>query len=148
MEQEKIYRIEEIEEVLAEMDFSDVDDDIAEIDEDFMIQVSGWYLVIPSLGITVREGVACVFDEEEKMFMPDFDVTVLYEGEVDSGNSRIGDSVFRKSGECEQAPIPADFLYYEQDGIVITLENWLNGQMQIEAIERLECVLKISNVTN
>ena len=35
MEQEKIYRIEEIEEVLAEMDFSDVDDDIAEIDEDF-----------------------------------------------------------------------------------------------------------------
>ncbi|MCQ4754680.1 MAG: hypothetical protein PHD56_06500 [Anaerostipes sp.] len=148
MEQEKIYRIEEIEEVLAEMDFSDVDDDIAEIDEDFMIQVSGWYLFIPALGITVREGVACVFDEEEKMFMPDFDVTVLYEGEVDAGNSRIGDSVVRKSGECEQAPIPADFLYYEQDGIVITLANWLNGRMQIEAIEKLECVLKIANVTN
>lgn len=126
MEVEKIYRIGEIEEVLAEMDFSDVDDDIAEIDKDFMIQVSGWYLVIPSLGITVREGVACVFDEEEKMFMPDFDVTVLYEGEVDSGS----------------------WMYYEQDGIVITLANWLNGRMQIEAIERLECVLKIANVTN
>lgn len=126
MEQEKKYRIEEIEEVLAEMDFSDVDDDIAEIDEDFMIQVSGWYLFIPALGITVREGVACVFGEEEKMFMPDFDVTVLYEGEVDAGT----------------------WMYYEQDGIVITLANWLNGRMQIEAIEKLECVLKIANVTN
>ena len=126
MEQEKKYFIGDIEEVLAEMDFSDVDDDIAEIDDDFMIQVSGWYLVIPSLGITVREGVACVFDEEEQMFMPDFDVTVLYEGEVDAGT----------------------WMYYEQDGIVITLANWLNGRMQIEAIERLECVLKIANVTN
>ena len=126
MEQEKKYFIGDIEEVLSEMDFSDVDDDIAEIDEDFMIQVSGWYLLIPSLGITVREGVACVFDEEEQMFMPDFDVTVLYEGEVDAGT----------------------WMYYEQDGIVITLANWLNGRMQIEAIERLECVLKIANVTN
>ncbi|NCC44162.1 MAG: hypothetical protein EOM18_11440 [Clostridia bacterium] len=123
---EKKYFIGDIEEVLSEMDFSDVDDDIAEIDEDFMIQVSGWYLVIPSLGITVREGVACVFDEEEQMFMPDFDVTVLYEGEVDAGT----------------------WMYYEQDGIVITLANWLNGRMQIEAIERLECVLKIANTTN
>lgn len=126
MEQEKKYFIGDIEEVLAELDFSDVDDDIAEIDEDFMIQVSGWYLVIPSLGITIREGVACVFDEEKQMFMPDFDVTVLYEGEVDAGT----------------------WMYYEQDGIVITLANWLNGRMQIEAIERLECVLKIANVTN
>ena len=91
-----------------------------------MFQVSGWYLVIPSLGITVREGVACVFDEEEQMFMPDFDVTVLFEGEVDAGT----------------------WMYYEQDGIVITLANWLNGRMQIEAIERLECVLKIANATN
>ena len=144
MEKEKVYRLGEIEEILSEMDFSEVDDDIAEIDEDFMIQVSGWYLLIPSLGITVRSGIACVFDEDEKMFMPDFDVTVLYEGEVDSMDSRIGDSVVRKSGECVRAPIPADFLSYEQDGIVITLANWLNGRMQIEAIEQLECVLKIA----
>lgn len=122
MEQEKTYRLGEIEEILSEMDFTEVDDDIAEIDEDFMIQVSGWYLLIPSLGIIVRSGIACVFDEEEKMFMPDFDVTVLYEGEVDSGS----------------------WLYYEQDGIVITIANWLSGRMQIEAIERLECVLKIA----
>lgn len=122
MGQEKMYRLGEIEEILSEMDFSEVDDDIAEIDEDFMIQVSSWYLLVPSLGITVRSGIACVFDEEEKMFMPDFDVTVLYEGEVDSGS----------------------WLYYEQDGIVITLANWLNGRLQIEAIERLECVLKIA----
>ena len=58
--------------------------------------------------------MVCVFDEEEKMYMPDFDVTVLYEGEVDAQNMAL----------------------YEQDGIVITLANWLNGRMQIEAIER------------
>ena len=118
MEQEKTYRLGEIEEILSEMDFSEVDDDIAEIDEDFMIQVSGWYLVIPSLGITVREGVACNCDEEEQMFMPDFDVTVLYEGEVDSGS----------------------WLYYEQDGIVITLANWLKpmGQRDSALYYRME----------
>lgn len=148
MEVEQKYRIGDIEEVLAEMDFSDVDDDIAEIDEDFMIQLSGWYLAIPSLGIIVREGVVCVFDKEAKMFMPDFDVTVLYEYESNVADSRSEDSVVSKSGEYEQTPIPADFLHYEQDGIVITLANWLNGRMQIEAIERLECVLKIANVTN
>ena len=75
MEEKKMYRLGDIEEVIAEMDFSDTDDDIAEIDADLEFWISGWYVVIPSLGIHVREGVACTFDEEENMFMPDFDVT-------------------------------------------------------------------------
>ena len=79
-----------------------------------------------SLGIHVREGVACTFDEEENMFMPDFDVTVVYEGEIASET----------------------WMYYEQDGILITLANWLNGRMPIDAIEKLECYIKIANVTD
>lgn len=43
---------------------------------------------------------------------------LIYEGEVDAGT----------------------WMYYEQAGIVIMLANWLNGRMQIEAIEKLECV--------
>lgn len=130
MEEERKYCIGDIEEILADMDFSEVDDDIAEIEDDFMIQLSGWYLYIPSLELIVREGVACVFDEEAQMFMPDFDVTVLYEGDV------------------SDAPEPVDYMYFEQDGIVITLANWLNGRMQIEAIEKMACVLRIANETN
>ena len=82
--------------------------------------------MIPSLGIHVREGVACTFDEEENMFMSDFDVTVVYEGEMASES----------------------WMYYEQDGILITLANWLNGRMPIDAIEKLECYIEIANVTD
>lgn len=126
MEEKKMYRLGDIEEVIVEMDFSDTDDDIAEIDDDLEFWISGWYVVIPSLGIHVREGVACTFDEEENMFMPDFDVTVVYEGEIASET----------------------WMYYEQDGILITLANWLNGRMSIDAIEKLECYIEIANVTN
>ena len=126
MEEKKMYRLGDIEDVIAEIDFSDTDDDIAEIDDDLEFWTSGWYVVIPSLGIHVREGVACTFDEEENMFMPDFDVTVVYEGEIASES----------------------WMYYEQDGILITLANWLNGRMPIDAIEKLECYIEIANVTN
>ena len=126
MEEKKMYRLGDIEDVIAEIDFSDTDDDIAEIDDDLEFWISGWYVVIPSLGIHVREGVACTFDEEENMFMPDFDVTVVYEGEIASET----------------------WMYYEQDGILITLANWLNGRMPIDAIEKLECYIEIANVTN
>lgn len=126
MEDKKIYRLGDIEEVITEMDFSDCDDDIAEIDTEFQIWISGWKVVIPSLGISVRVGVACAWDEEENMFMPDFSVTVLYEGEADMGS----------------------WLYYEQDGFLITLANWLNGRMPINAIEKLECYIEIAYVTN
>ena len=126
MEEKKMYRLGDIEDVIAEIDFSDTDDDIAEIDDDLEFWISGWYVVIPSLGIHVREGVACTFDEEENMFMPDFDVTVVCEGEIASET----------------------WMYYEQDGILITLANWLNGRMPIDAIEKLECYIEIANVTN
>ena len=126
MEEKKMYRLGDIEDVIAEIDFSDTDDDIAEIDDDLEFWISGWYVVIPSLGIHVREGVACTFDEEENMFMPDFDVTVVYEGEIASES----------------------WMYYEQDGILITLANWLNGRMPIDAIEKLGCYIEIANVTN
>ncbi|MGI6500629.1 MAG: hypothetical protein ACOX1S_07060 [Anaerostipes sp.] len=126
MEKKKMYRLGDIEEAIAEMDFSDTDDDIAEIDDDLEFWISGWYVVIPSLGIHIREGVAYTFDEEENMFMPDFDITVVYEGEIASET----------------------WMYYEQDGILITLANWLNGRMQIDAIEKLECYIEIVNVTD
>ena len=47
----KVYRLREVEEVLAELDMSEVDDDIAETDEDTQIVISGWYVHLPELGL-------------------------------------------------------------------------------------------------
>ena len=58
---------------------------------------------------------------EEGLFMPDFDVTIVYEGNIET----------------------QEWLYYEQDGMVVTLGNWLNGRLSCEQIEQLWCELII-----
>ena len=58
--------------------------------------------------------------------MPDFDVTVVYEGNIES----------------------QEWLYYEQDGFVVTLGNWLNGRMSGGQIEQLWCELVIQETKN
>lgn len=118
---EMMYRIYEIEEVISEMDLLEVEDDIAETEEDMQLVISGWYVTIPELNLNLREGLVCVWDEEEKLFMPDFAITVIYEGEIES----------------------KDWIYYEQDGFVVTLANWLNGRLSVKQIEQLRCEIVI-----
>ena len=120
-----------------------LEDDIAEIDDDFQIVVSGWSVYVESMNLTLRQGIACVWDAEEGLFMPDFDVTIVYEGNIETGYSRSDASVVNESGESMQASFPADSLYYEQDGMVVTLGNWLNGRLSCEQIEQLWCELII-----
>ena len=109
------------EEIISEMEFEDRCDEIVEIDDDLQLVISGWYVVVPSLSLTLRAGVACAFDEEAGMFMPDFDVTVLYEDEI----------------------VADKWIYYEQDGFCISLGNWLNGRLSMGEIENLECHLVV-----
>ena len=81
----KRYRLGEIEETVAEMEeLIDIEDDIAEIDDEFQIVVSGWSVYVESLNLTLRQGIACVWDAEEGLFMPDFDVTIVYEGNIET----------------------------------------------------------------
>ncbi len=115
------YRIHEVEEVISEMDLSEVEDDIAETDEDMQLVISGWYVNIPELNLNLREGVVCIWDDEERLFMPDFAVTVIYEGDIEG----------------------KDWIYYEQDEFVVTLANWLNGRLPVEQIEQLRCEIVI-----
>ena len=118
----KRYRLCDVEEAVSEMDeHIDVDDDIAEIDDDMQLVISGWYVYIESLNLSLRQGVACIWDEEEGLFMPDFDVTIVYEGNIET----------------------QEWLYYEQDGMVVTLGNWLNGRLSCGQIEQLWCELII-----
>jgi len=115
------FRIHEVEEVISVMDLSEVEDDIAETDGDMQLVISGWYVNIPKLNLSLREGVVCIWDDEEKLFMPDFAVTVIYEGDIES----------------------KDWIYYEQDGFVVALANWLNGRLPVEEIEKLRCEIVI-----
>ena len=77
----KRYRLGEIEEVVSDMEeLIGLEDDIAEIDDEFQIVVSGWSVYVESLNLTLRQGIACAWDEDEGLFMPDFDVTIVYGG--------------------------------------------------------------------
>lgn len=123
----KRYRLCDVEEAVSESEeLIDIADDIAEIDEDMQLVISGWAVYIESLNLTLRQGIACVWDEGERLFMPDFDVTVVYEGNIES----------------------QEWLYYEQDGFVVTLGNWLNGRMSGGQIEQLWCELVIPETNN
>lgn len=123
----KRYRLCDVEEAVSEMEeLMDIADDIAEIDDDMQIVISGWSVYVESLNLTLRQGIACVWDEGERFFMPDFDVTVVYEGNIET----------------------QDWLYYEQDGMVVTLGNWLNGRLSCEQIEQLWCELVIPETNN
>ena len=79
----RMCRLGEAEELLSEMDFSDVADDIAETEEDTLLIVSGWWVFLPQLNLQLHEGILCNWDEEEQMFMPDVAVTVVYEADAD-----------------------------------------------------------------
>ena len=123
----KRYRLCDVEEAVSEMEeLMDIADDIAEIDDDMQIVISGWFVYVESLNLTLRQGIACVWDEGERLFMPDFGVTVVYEGNIES----------------------QEWLYYEQDGFVVTLGNWLNGRMSGGQIEELWCELVIPETNN
>lgn len=123
----KRYRLCDVEEAVSEMEeLIDIADDIAEVDDDMQIVISGWSVYVESLNLTLRQGIACVWDEGERLFMPDFDVTVVYEGNIES----------------------QEWLYYEQDGFVVTLGNWLNGKMSGGQIEQLWCELVIPETNN
>ena len=123
----KRYRLCDVEEAVSEMEeLMDIADDIAEIDDDMQIVISGWSVYVESLNLTLRQGIACVWDEGERLFMPDFDVTVVYEGNIET----------------------QDWLYYEQDGMVVTLGNWFNGRLSCEQIEQLWCELVIPETNN
>ena len=110
-------RLGDVEEKMAETDTFDVPDDIAETDDNYQLVISGWYVKISSLNLHLRAGVMCLWDEDEKIYMPDFDVTVIYEDENELSS----------------------YLYYEQDGFVVTVNNWLHGQLDYEEISQLMC---------
>ena len=89
-----------LETVIEEMDFSEIPDDVVEVEEGYQLVLSGWYVHIPKLHIRLHEGVVGYWDEEMKEYMPDFCVTVIYPEDLKE----------------------TEYLYYEQDGIFTTMD--------------------------
>lgn len=116
---EKAYRLGQVEEIIAGMELSEVPDDIMESEEDYEIVISGWRVHVPELGLNLYEGIFCNYDKEEGAYLPDFSVTVV-----------------KEEGEEE-------WIYYEQDGFVITLANFLHGKMDIGQLEQLFCFIRM-----
>ena len=117
---EKAYRLGEVEEILAGMEqLAEVPDDIMESDENYQIVISGWQVHIPELGLNLHEGIFCNYDAEEGGCLPDFAVTVI-----------------KEEGQEE-------WLYYEQDGFVITLANYLHGKSDVERLGQLFCFIRM-----
>lgn len=114
-------RLEEVEQIMEEMDLYDVADDIVDLEDGYQLVLSGWYVVIPELRIRIHEGVVGYWDDELKDYMPDFGVTVVF----------------------PQDPSEKEYLYFEQDGMVVTMANWLSGRKSIDAIEQLKCKIVI-----
>lgn len=57
---------------------------IVKMDDDSQTIVSGWSVYIESLNLTLRQEIVCVWDENENMFMPDRDLTIVYEGKTET----------------------------------------------------------------
>lgn len=111
------YRLGEVEDIISEMDTTEIDDDIVLTEDKMEIVISGWYVYISSLNLRLHVGIVGMWDEEMNGFMPDFAATILYEG--------------KNRNE--------EYLYFEQGGFVSTVTNWLQGKMRIEEIEQLKC---------
>jgi hypothetical protein len=116
---EKAYRLGEVEEIIAGMELMEVPDDIMESDVDYQIVISGWWVHIPELGLNLHEGVFCNYDGEEGGYLPDFAITVV-----------------KEEGQEE-------WIYYEQDGFLITLANYLHGKTDLGQLGQLFCVIRM-----
>lgn len=41
-----------------------------------------------------------------------------------------------------------DYIYFEQDGFVVTMANWLKGRLSMDEVEQLKCEIVIPSQVN
>lgn len=91
---------------------------VEEEPEEYQILQDGWWVEIPELSLCLYDGVFLNYDEEEQEYFADFSITII-----------------REQGQ--------DGFYFEQDGMLISLANYLSGKQSIENLLELECVICI-----
>lgn len=125
---EKAYKLGMVEEIVNEMDLHNVPDDIIESGQDCQIVISGWRVHVPKLRINLHQGVLCRYDGEEQAYLPDYAVTVIT----------------KPAGEIVTE---GEWVYYEQNGFVLTLVDYLHGDMDISRAEQLPCFIRVPDTT-
>lgn len=118
---QKQCRLADVENFMEGMELTEVPDDVVDLEDGYQMVLSGWHVHIPELRLRLHEGVVGYWDEKMKEYMPDFCVTVIYPEE----------------------PNEKEYLYYEQDGMLTTMINWLHGQMDMYEIEQLVCEIVV-----
>lgn len=116
-----IYRLGKVEDILVEMDLSEVADDVAEIDGEGQVVISGWYVFVPELDIRLHQGIVGYWDKEMQGYMPELLITVVLEGKLER----------------------PDHIYLGRGGMVATMTNWLRGRLAVDEIEQLRCKIVI-----
>lgn len=116
---QKKYRLSEIESCINKMDLSDIADDVAELDNEHQIVISGWYVFIPDMQIRLYSGILCIYDKAAGSYMPDCDVTVI----------------------CEEGQDMQEIIIYEQDNMLHALADWLGGSLSVSVLEQMWCEL-------
>lgn len=126
MKNAKVTDVEDIIDELYENDgFYDRDEDPIEfkVNEDEMISLDGPEVTIPDLNISLRTGNMLIRSDDEDDYEPDFSLTLIYE---------IGGA-------------PEKYLYYEQDGVLTTLHNYLNylKKKPDKSLSEMDCTIDI-----
>lgn len=117
--------MEEVDEKIAELmdTLEDIDELAVETGEESRIVAYSYKVLFPSLGLYAREGAMLAYDADEQDWYPDFSLTLLY------------------NRENEQ-------LYWGQDGIEVSLYNFLNATNQAKSMEELsalDCVIEVDD---
>ena len=121
-------KLEEVEDKIVELidTLGYVDEIEFGSDEESKIVADNYKVLIPSLDLYAREGNMLVYDEDEDDWYADFSLTLIY-------NSKD------------------ERLYWEQDGIEVSLYNFLNAtnnSKSMEEISGLECIIEIDDSNN
>ena len=90
---------------------------IEEEEGEYAIFVTALKIVIPSLGLELREGYCGQWQEDDEYYMADFSLNAVYEKDA----------------------VPESFLMWEQDSPLVTLYNYTHKPL--DELEALECVV-------
>ncbi|MCR5273717.1 MAG: hypothetical protein K6E13_12170 [Lachnospiraceae bacterium] len=113
-----IYSVDDVLEKYSEEESFEIDDLFVEIDEDSVLVATGPEIQIPELELACREGYMLTRYEDGEM-VPDWSLSVFYNMDDTAEN----------------------YVYYEQDGILVSLHNFLMFTKNI-SLSDFECIVK------
>lgn len=119
--------LEEIDDVIEEIYNSGIDYEIYDIEDEKMdvdmLSIEGIKIVVPELNVSIRQASVCVYDEDQDYFVPDFNVTLIYEQDENT---------------------LSDYIFSSPDDICVALYNYFyKKHYSIDDIGNMMCSIDI-----